>query len=276
MQINDLNLMGIEPASLTDDVGEEDAIKLGHSIGLKKLLETLEKEENTEARDRLRLVSMVIEMALRNVYGCPMTVCYWTSFDPEGRTVIVHIKMTNPALQLVSLIGVDLVGKQVNLQRQIARHIYSTRYVVGLAGLIPVVNDGLEWAGVSPNPAMPFFVNRTYNTCVWITGPESLKTFDAKCVTEAFNGGFTPTWARELAEAWKENQANGVFVNYRGDNTLFTRLAPSKLQVTGIYVLDVDPPKKFANGFTDGEVLVDLLHAPGPPQPAKVPKQHKP
>jgi len=235
MQMKDLALLGIEPSALTDEIGEEDAVKLDHTVGLNKLLEDLEKIDKS-VRDRIKLASLVIEMALRNVYGCPMPVCYWMIKSP----FLIYIKMTNPSLQLVSLITIDVKANIIHLQRQISNHIYGNKQVAGIEKLTAVANDGLEWAGIAPNPSTPLFINKPYNVCVYINGDESLKTFNSKGETSTHIGGLIPAWARELLESWNSTKANATYINYKADNVLFSRLIPKQVKVSGVYVLDTE------------------------------------
>jgi len=165
-----------------------------------------------------------------------MPVCYWMIKSP----LLIYIKMTNPSLQMVSLITISVPDNMIHLQRQIANHIYGVKKVLGIEKLKTVVNDGLEWAGIAPNPSTPLFINKPHNMCIYIHGDESLKTFNIKGETTTYVGGLIPAWARELLDSWNKTKANATYVNYKADNVLFSRLIPKPMKASGIYVMDAE------------------------------------
>jgi len=232
--LNELSLLGIEPQALKhEDLGEEDAKYLGHDVGLDKLLVDMMKQ-GKEIHDRLKLTSMIIETSLRNIYGCPMAVCYWS--PPKSK--VVHIRMTNTSLQMVSTITIDFSEQTVVLDRTIANFKYSASGVKKLDDLKKLVADGIEWAAVPPNPQTPLFFNKDAHVCV-LVDYSSLKVFTQKETNSYSEEGLIPAWAKHVSDTWKVKHATAIYASYKefGD-IVFTKLNATPPKVHGVIVIE--------------------------------------
>jgi len=231
--VKDLSLLGIERAALdNEELGEEDAKYLGHTVGLDSFLKAMEKQEK-EIYNSMKLVSMIVETSLRNVYGCPMTVCYWS--PPKSK--IGHIRMTNPALQLISTITMNFSEKHYTLVRSIAHHLYSRSEQRDLAKLKLLVHDALEWATVPPNPQTPLFFNQEHQIGV-LVDYHSVKVFKSDGIKTYGEDGLVPAWARQISDVWKMKHATGIYSVYKDQNILFTKLNAIPPKVEKVIVLE--------------------------------------
>ena len=238
MKQSDLALLGIDIRALDDLGEEEDAIQLDHTIGLNKLLKGLE-DRGKEEQARFKMVALVIEMALRNLYGCPLTVCYQMLENKD----VVTIKMTNPGLQMISDISVILGDPYViQLSQKISNREYSNCLRNGPKNLIPMVNAALEWACVPPNPSAPLFFNKNYKRCVFIDTDGSVKIFFNDGKIAKYTDGLIPSWAKTIVTQWSEQKLTGIYTVFRGEETLFTKLNPVAMKAHGIFVLE-EPQK---------------------------------
>lgn len=234
--VKDLSLLGLEPQALkNEELGEEeDAKYLGHTVGLEKFLKDMEKH-GKEIHDRLKLASLIIETSLRNIYGCPMSVCYWS--PPNSK--VAKIKMTNTSLQLVSEITIDFNDPYIEVNRFILNNLYGSRRELNLDKLKQVIHDALEWAAISPNPQTPLFFNKKSGVCVFVDY-DGVKVFKKDSVKSYNDDGLVPDWARQVSKTWKDKHATAVYTYYRNQETIFTKLSSAPPKVSGVIVIDQD------------------------------------
>jgi len=229
----ELQLLGLEPAALIhEELGEEDARYLGHTVGLFAFLQSMEKQ-GKEIFDIMKLASMVIEASLRNIYGCPLTVSYWS--PPKSK--IGYIRMTNPNFQLISLIALDFGSNQYTLSRFIANYCFAEFSVMSLEKVRSLIHEALEWTTIPPNPQTPLFFNKTVNTCVFVDYNATKVFTDEKFKTYS-EGELTPSWAKHIADTWKTKHVTAVHAELKNDVYVFNKLNALPPKVPKIIVLE--------------------------------------
>lgn len=229
----DLQLLGIVPEALNNEkLGEEDARYLGHTVGLDAFLKAMENQ-GKEIFNSMKLVSMIIETSLRNVYGCPLAVCYWS--PPKSK--IGRIRMTNADLQLISDINLDFNESVYTLSRMISQNCLATTTHKDLSKLKTLIHEALEWATIPPNPQTPLFFNNPTKICVFVDYEETkvFKNGEIKVYTDA---ELMPSWARHIANTWKMKHVTAVHAEVKNDVVVFNKLNATTPKVSKIIVLE--------------------------------------
>lgn len=229
----DLMLLGIEPMALNnEELGEEDAKCLGHTIGLDSFLTAMKAQGDT-IYGTMKLLSMIIETSLRNVYGCPLIVSYWS--PPKSK--VGYIKMTNPNLQLVSDIELNFSENRFVLHRLIGQNCFGEMVQTEIGKIKTLIHEALQWAAIPPNPQTPLFFNKTERVCVFIDYNEA-KVFEFNAIKTLPDHSSMPSWVRHISDMWKGAHVTAVYSDYKGGNHLFNKLNATVPKVAKIIVLD--------------------------------------